>query len=166
MQNYLILFQKKYRSTFLEPEKLKKQGFVGNRERETVQNWTSCWSCRFQMKPCCESFSKWNEKVFDMRSERVETERYNSVCNWQYKNKLFRTLFSRNQLKFENLPNRDLKMSKIWASAACCGRVMENFPVSVANETLFFELFRFQKGGPTLFLELYQLFASLLTRCR
>ena len=28
---------------------------------------------------------------------------------------------------------------------------MEDFPVSVANETLFFELFRFQKGGPMFF---------------
>ena len=141
----------------MEPEKLKKQGFAGNRNLETVQNWTSCCSWRFQMKPCCESFNKWNEKVFDMRSESVETERYNSVCNWQYKNKLFRTLFSRIQLKFENLPNWDLKMSKILASAACWGPVMENFPVSVANETLFFELFRFQLGLPIIFMRWYQI---------
>ena len=31
-------FQKKYRWTFLEPGKLKKQGFVDNKNREVLQN--------------------------------------------------------------------------------------------------------------------------------
>ena len=87
----------------------------------------------------------WNENVFEVSWKRQETKRHNSVCNWQWKNKLFRTYISKKHLKFEKISSETLFWSLIWSSRSTMKSSFGLFPVFCCSRNLVFWAFQVSK---------------------
>ena len=135
----------------MEPEKLKKQGFVSNKKRETVQNWT--WCCFGSFKSGSKTvFSNWLFQIWDEFSRykfwkvSFSTVSCKHCCDTSFPgfSCSHQTLFHFNLLK--DLQGTTTGVPFLEPPWTTWSPVLECFPCFVVHETLFFELFRFQKG--------------------